>query len=220
MMAVAAQAQGGIRREVRAAVVVAVLVVAASAIGGVGWGWSAPTERLLVVEPGRGSVLTGESMHHFDALATFVLAGAVLGGLSAIAAWRWRSARGPLLQIGLLIGSGVGTVVMAQVGEQVAAWLHPRPHNPPVGQIVTLPIEVGSVLALIVQPLIASFVMLFLAALTVSEDLGTGTRSGRVAGESFDTAGAFTPYGDGARGGESPYRGYEPAGDPLPEFRR
>ncbi|WP_245547959.1 DUF2567 domain-containing protein [Nocardia pneumoniae] len=202
---------GGLRSEVRAAAAVAVAVVAASAIGGIGWGLLAPTERLLVVEPGRGVALTGESAHQFDALAMFVLAGAVLGLLSAIAAWRWRSARGPLLQIGLLIGSGVGAAVMARVGEQVAEWLHPRPHDPPVGQIIALPIEVGSALALIVQPLIASFVLLFLAALNTSEDLGTGR--GRRKSESFDTTGTFTPYTDAAHRGELPYRGYEPAAD-------
>ncbi|MEV6322085.1 DUF2567 domain-containing protein [Nocardia sp. NPDC051787] len=202
---------GGLRSEVRAAALVAVAVVAASAIGGVGWALLAPTERLLVVEPGRGVALPGESAHRFDALALFVLAGAVLGLLSALAAWRWRSARGPLLQIGVLIGSGVGAAVLARVGEQAAEWLHPRPHDPPVGQIVALPIEVGSALALIVQPLIASFVLLLLAALNTSEDLGTGR--GRRKGESFDTAGTFTPYGDAAHGAELPYRGYEPAAD-------
>ncbi|WP_327114650.1 DUF2567 domain-containing protein [Nocardia sp. NBC_01730] len=220
MVAVVAPTRSGVRREMRAAAVIAVAVVVASAVGGVGWGWLAPTERLLVVEPGRGSVLTGESAHQFDAMALFLLAGAVLGLLSAIAAWRWRSARGPLLQIGLLIGSGVGAVVMARLGERVAEWLHPRPHNPPVGQIVALPIELGSTLALIVQPLVASLVMLFLAALSSSADLGTGTRADRADGGSFGTAGAFTPYGDAARGGELPYRGYEPAADALPEFRR
>ncbi|WP_406273414.1 DUF2567 domain-containing protein [Nocardia sp. NBC_00881] len=210
----------GMRSEMRAAAMIAVAVVVASAVSGVGWGLLAPTERLLVVEPGRGSVLTGESAHQFDAMALFVLTGAVLGLLSAIAAWRWRSARGPLLQIGLLVGSGVGAMAMARLGEQVAEWLHPRPHNPPVGQIITLPIELGSALALIVQPLVASLVILFLAALSSSADLGSGTRAGRVEGGSFDTAGAFTPYGDAARAGELPYRGYEPAVETLPEFRR
>ncbi|WP_324198952.1 DUF2567 domain-containing protein [Nocardia amamiensis] len=203
--------QSRVGREVRAAAVVAVAVVVTSAIVGVGWALLAPTERLLVVEPGRGVALTGESAHQFDALALFALMGAVLGLLSALAAWRWRSARGPLLQIGLLIGSGVGAVAMAAVGEQIAEWLHPRPHDPPVGQIVALPIEVGSALALIVQPLIASFVLLFLAALNTSEDLGTGR--GTHKGGSFDTAGAFTPYGDAAHGTELPYRGYEPAAE-------
>ncbi|MGQ4599877.1 DUF2567 domain-containing protein [Nocardia sp. R6R-6] len=219
MVAVTAPLPGGMRREVRAAALVAVAVVAASALGGAGWGLLAPTERLLVVEAGRGVGLTGESTHQFDALALFVLGGAVLGLLSATAAWRWCSVRGPLLQIGLLIGSGAGAVVMARVGELVAESRHPIPHDPPVGQIIALPVEVGTALALIVQPLIASLVLLFLAALNTSDDLGTGR--GLRMGESFDTAGALTPYADAVHGGEWPYRGYEPAADwySLPESR-
>ncbi|MFG3619749.1 DUF2567 domain-containing protein [Nocardia sp. NPDC047654] len=207
-----------LRGEARAATVIAVAVVVVSALAGAGWGLLAPTERLLVVEPGRGVALTGESAHQFDALALFVLAGAVLGLLCALAVWRWRSARGPLLQLGLLVGSGLGAVVMARVGEQVAEWLHPRPHDPPVGQIVTLPIELGSALAFIVQPLIASFVMLFLAALSTSEDLGSGRRAARDEEEAF---GSLPPYGDTASGVELPYRGYEPAaeGYSVPEYR-
>ncbi|MER7454755.1 DUF2567 domain-containing protein [Nocardia beijingensis] len=206
------------RDEVRAAAVVAVAVVVASALAGVGWGLLAPTERLLVVEPGRGVALTGESAHQFDALALFVLVGAVLGLLGALAVWRWRSARGPLLQLGLLVGSGAGAVVLARVGEQVAEWSHPRPHDPPVGQIVTLPIDLGSDLALIVQPLIASLVMLFLAALSTSEDLGSGRRTARKE-QAFDTAGSD---GAPASGEELPYRGYEPAAEEysVPEYRQ
>ncbi|MGW4329561.1 DUF2567 domain-containing protein [Nocardia sp. NPDC004573] len=208
-----------VRAEARAAAVVAAAVVVVSALAGVAWGFSAPTERLLVVEPGRGVALTGESTHQFDALAIFVLAGAVLGLLCALAVWRWRSARGPLQQIGLLIGSGLGAVVMATAGEQIAAWSHPRPSDPPVGQIVTLPIELGSALALIVQPLIASFVMLFLAALSASEDLGSGRGAARDE-EGYDTR-AAVPYGAAASGGELPYRGYEPASEQysVPEYR-
>ncbi|MEU1962291.1 DUF2567 domain-containing protein [Nocardia sp. NPDC019304] len=204
------------RGEGRAAAVVAVAVVVVSALAGVGWGLLAPTERLLVVEPGRGVALTGESTHQFDALALFVLAGAVLGLLGALAVWRWRSARGPLLQLGLLLGSGAGAVVMARVGEQVAEWSHPRPHDPPVGQIVTLPIELGSDLALIVQPLIASLVMLFLAALSTSEDLGSGRRAARKE-QTFTGSG-----GVAASGEELPYRGYEPASEEysVPEYRQ
>ncbi|WP_280245335.1 DUF2567 domain-containing protein [Nocardia abscessus] len=209
------------RDEVRAVALATAGVVVVSAIAGAGWGLLAPTERLLVVEPGRGVALTGESAHEFDALALFVLAGAVLGLLSALAVWRSRSARGPLLQLGLLVGSGVGAVAMARVGEQVAEWLHPRPHDPPVGQIVALPIELGSSLALIVQPLLASFVMLFLAALSTSKDLGSGRRTARRGEDAFGTEGAYTPYGAAASGAELPYGGYEPVaeGYSMPDYR-
>ncbi|WP_378739507.1 DUF2567 domain-containing protein [Nocardia brasiliensis] len=217
--------RSGVRREARAAAVIALAVTLVSALGGVVWGLVAPSEQLLVVEPGRGGLLTGESMHQFDGVAMFVCFGAVLGLLSAVAAWRWRAVRGPLSQIGLFAGSVVGAVLMARVGEQVAEWRHPRPHDPPVGQIVELPIGVGSWLALIIQPLIASLLVLFLAALSSSEDLGTGSRATPETG-SFDPAGAFGPYGTASQpagGGPMPYRSYEPASEAgsgsLPETR-
>ncbi|MFE3444878.1 DUF2567 domain-containing protein [Nocardia sp. NPDC059180] len=163
-----------VRREVGAAGVIAAAVIVANLIGAVVWGLLAPTEQLLVVQPGRGAALTGESAHQFDAVAMFVCAGAVIGVLSAVGAWRWRRMRGPIPYAGLLFGSIAGGWLMALLGEYIADWNNPRPADPPVGQIVALPTEVGTWLAMVPQPLIASLVVLFLAALSTSEDLGTG----------------------------------------------
>ncbi|MFD0362397.1 DUF2567 domain-containing protein [Nocardia sp. GCM10030253] len=219
----------GIRREVRAAVVVGVAVLLISVLGGVAWGWLAPTEQLLVTQPGRGSTLTGESMHQFDALAIFVCIGAVTGVLSAVGAWRWRAVRGPILQLGLLIGSLAGAFAMSLVGEQITRWQHPRVTDPSIGQIVVLPTEVSSWLALIVQPLLASLVVLFVAALYPSDDLGTGFsgpfgESRPVDNRSFAAASVYRPYAAGHAGnGAVPYGGYEPAGEAgsgsMPESR-
>jgi hypothetical protein len=219
----------GTRREVRAALLIVVALLIVSALGGVVWGFLAPTEQLFVLKPGKGSTLTGESVHQFDALAIFVCIGAVTGVLSALGAWRRRAARGPLLLLGLLIGSIAGAFVMSKVGEQVMEWQHPRPHNPPVGQIVVVPVDVGSWLALIVQPLFAALVVLFLAALSPSADLGTGfagpfgesrpVRSPSRSGTStFDGAYAPGPYSGAANGGPVPYGdavpyGYRPGGE-------
>ncbi|WP_433579039.1 DUF2567 domain-containing protein [Nocardia brasiliensis] len=203
--------------EVRGAAAIALLVMLTSALVGVLWGMVAPTEQLFVVEQGRGAVLTGESAHQFDAVAMFVCFGAVTGLLTAIAAWRRRVLRGPLLQIGLLVGSLLGAVVMAKLGEQVTEWAHPRPHDPPIGQIVELPSEMGSWLALIVQPLVASLIVLFCAALSPSEDLGTGTGPARATAPLGSFGAPAYPAGDAsypAAGYDaSPYGGYEPAGE-------
>ncbi|MFE7802247.1 DUF2567 domain-containing protein [Nocardia sp. NPDC057440] len=219
----------GIRREVRAAVVICFAVLLLSVLGGVVWSWLAPTEQLLVVQPGRGSALTGESTHQFDALAIFVCIGAVTGVLSAVGAWRWRAVRGPIVQLGLLAGSLAGAFAMSWVGEQLTRWQHPRPHDPPVGQIVALPTEVSSWLALIVQPLLASLVVLFVAALYPSDDLGTGFsgpfgENRPVDDRFFSGASVYRPYiaehaGNGAvRHGEyGPTR--EPGSGSMPKSR-
>lgn len=169
--------RAGTRREVRAALVLMLAVVLASAMVGALWGLLAPTERVLVVEPGRGAALVGESLHRFDATALFAGAGAVTGFLSAVVAWRWRRMRGPLQCAGLLLGSVAGAWIMASFGNAVVTWDNPRPHDPPVGQIVALPVELGTQLALVVQPLLAGLVLLLLAGLSPAEDLGTGFAS-------------------------------------------
>ncbi len=199
-------------------IVVAVLLL--SVVGAVVWGWLAPTEQLLVTQPGRGATLTGESVHQFDALAIFVCIGAVTGLLSAVGAWRWRAVRGPIMQLALVVGSVVGAFAMSRLGEQVAQWHHPRPHDPPVGQIVDLPAEVGSWLALIVQPLIAALILLFLAALSSSEDLGTGFAgpfgaSRPIGDRTHFTAITYGTYRADGHAGDSVAHaeGYEPVGE-------
>lgn len=198
----------GARRELRAAVALLLAVAAASLLAGVVWGLLAPTERVLVVEPGRGAALVGESLHRFDALAVFTGVGAVTGLLSAIGAWRWRRMRGPIQTAGLLLGSAAGAWLMARLGETVNAWDNPRPHDPPVGQIVTLPVELESPLALVVQPLTAALVILLLAGLSATEDLGTGCTS------PFDDSRA-QPYTDS--GDEYGAHRREPAAEPPAE---
>ncbi|MEV5839283.1 DUF2567 domain-containing protein [Nocardia sp. NPDC052112] len=208
----------GVRRELRAAALIAVGVVLLSVLGGVVWAFAAPSEQFLVVKaragevPAKGAALTGESVHQFDALAIFVCIGAVLGVLTAIGVWRWRRVRGPLLQLGLLIGSGAGAYVMAEVGEQVMRWQYPMPYDPAVGQIVRLPVEVGSWLALIGQPLLASLIVLFLAALSPTEDLGTGfsgpfgdARPYFTPASGFATVADADSYRGAANGGPVPY---------------
>ncbi|MFI9510897.1 DUF2567 domain-containing protein [Nocardia sp. NPDC052566] len=208
-------------RETRAAALVGAVVLLVSALGGVVWGLLAPGQQFLVVEPSGqcdkdalcGALLIGESAHRFDAVAIFLCLGAVIGVLCAAAAWRRRAMRGPALQLALLIASGVGAAVMWQVGDQVARWHHPKPTTPPVGQIVTIAPELDTWLALLLQPLVASLVVLFLAALSASEDLGTGNRApfGDPGAEPRHAASTFGSYGPDAA--MLPYGGYEPAGE-------
>ncbi|MBC7302141.1 MAG: DUF2567 domain-containing protein [Nocardia sp.] len=163
-----------LRREIIGVGIVAAVVLVASAVAGVVWGVLAPTERLRVTQPGRAAVLTGESMHLFDAVGMFLCIGAAVAVISAVGAWRVRIARGPALVLGVLLASGLGAALMMWIGEWVAGVRHPRPDDPVVGQIVALPAEIGTDLALLVQPLLAALVLLFLAALHPAADLNSG----------------------------------------------
>ncbi|BAW05794.1 conserved hypothetical protein [Nocardia seriolae] len=158
----------------RAAAVVVAALAAVSALAGVVWAVLAPAEQLLVVEPDRGTALTGESMHRFDALAIFVLIGIVVGVVTTAAVWRWRRVRGPILLSGILLGSLAGAFLTKIVGEAVAAQLHTRPKHPAVHTIVEFAPAVEGWAALIAQPLAAAVVVLLLTALSTSDDLGTG----------------------------------------------
>ncbi|TLF81109.1 DUF2567 domain-containing protein [Nocardia cyriacigeorgica] len=221
---VTAQPGAAVRREVGAAGVIAAAVIVANLLGALVWALLAPAEQLLVVQPGRGAALTGESAHRFDAVAIFVCVGAVIGVCSAVGAWRWRRMRGPIAFAGLLFGSLAGGWLMALLGQYLADANHPRPTDPPVGQIVTLPPEVGTWLALVPQPLIASLVVLFLAALSSSEDLGTGYAgpvgaSRPVPEHEYDPASVYDPYRVPANPGRygAPPQGSAQQSDAVPE---
>ena len=193
-VAVTGRRSGARRRELRALLWVVLGVLVSSALGGVVWALLAPTERVLVVGPGRGAALTGESAHHFDALAIFVCVALATGLLTAAAAWRVRRARGPILQCALLFGSLAGAELMSWIGEFVAGWLHPHSANPPLHTIVAIPpaipgwrtlidhcfhppLPAGAWTVVLVQPLIAALVILVLAALSTHEDLGATPRA-------------------------------------------
>ncbi|WP_067668823.1 DUF2567 domain-containing protein [Nocardia miyunensis] len=177
------------RREVRAALTVVLVVLLVSALGGVAWAALAPTERVVVVQPDRGAALTGESGHRFDAIALFVCVAIVVGVLTAAAVWRLRRVRGPIMQCALLFASLVGAELMSWLGELAARWMHPHSSNPPLHTVVAMPptvdgwrtlidhwihsdLSAGAWTVVMVQPLFAALVILLLAALSTSEDLG------------------------------------------------
>lgn len=145
----------------------------ASLLGAIAWGFLAPAEHFLVVAPDRGAALTGESNHQFDSIAIFVCIATLLGLLTAVVSWQWRSMRGPMAFIGLLVGSGIGAVVMLYAGEFVARLHYPHVDAPKLDHIIAVAPEIGTMMVLIVQPLVASLGILILASLSPTDDLGT-----------------------------------------------
>ncbi|WP_067892363.1 DUF2567 domain-containing protein [Nocardia vaccinii] len=200
------------RREVRAALWVVLAVLLVSALGGAVWAALAPTERVLVVQPGRGAALTGESGHRFDAIALFVCIAMVAGVLTAAAVWRLRRVRGPIAQCALLFGSLAGAELMSWSGELVARWMHPHSSNPPLHTIVAMPpavdgwrtliahwihsdLSAGAWTVVMVQPLFAALVILLLAALSTSEDLGVGGPAEPADDRAYTSGISYGPYG-------------------------
>ncbi|MFE4502469.1 DUF2567 domain-containing protein [Rhodococcus sp. NPDC056743] len=160
------------RIRLRTALLIGCSSAAVSALVGVLWAYLAPAEHLLVVSEGRGIALTGESLHQFDAVAIFVLLALILGVLTGVAAWLARLSRGPYALGGLIVGSALGTALMAAVGTGVAKLRFPAVDNPAVGEIIARAPGIGTLLVLIVQPLTACIMTLILVALSPYDDLG------------------------------------------------
>ncbi|MFI5781475.1 DUF2567 domain-containing protein [Nocardia sp. NPDC051570] len=184
------------RTEVLAAGWFAGAVLLVSAFGGVVWALLAPTEKVAVLEPGRGAALTGESAHRFDSLAIFMCTGAVVGLISALSMWRLRRFRGPIMQGALLFASLAGAWLMSWCGEFLARRMHPRPAKPAVHTIVEFAPNITGWTALLIQPLVASLVVLVLAALSTAEDLGTAPAPGNPgATRPYASDVSYGPYG-------------------------
>ena len=165
------------RSQVRAAARIVAALLLVGVLAGLVWALLVPAQHFLVVTPdGRGVSLTGESSHQFDAVALFVCIAAVVGLVSAVAAWQWRSARGPTLYAGLLLGSILGAAAMAGIGESVARLRYPAPDSPAVDSVVAISPGLGTLVVLIVQPLVASFVVLVIASINPLDDLGSSPR--------------------------------------------
>lgn len=156
----------------RSAARVVLVAVGLGVVGAVLWGLLAPGEQLVVVGDDRGVPLTGESAHVFDAVAIFVLITGVTALLTAVGAWRLARSRGPVLFAGVLLGSIVGTLTTAVFGEGVARLRFPRPDTLELHQIVTVAPGMGTILAFLVAPLVASAAVLVLASIDPRDDLG------------------------------------------------
>ncbi|RRQ27647.1 DUF2567 domain-containing protein [Rhodococcus sp. Eu-32] len=161
----------GARTTVRTSLVAVVASVVVGALAGLLWSILAPTEQFVVVVPGQGAALTGESLHRFDSLALFGCISFVCGVLLPVAFWTRKAARGPVLFLAMLAGAVLGALAMLGVGVWVAGLLHARPQDPAVGSVVEVAPGIGSLLALVIQPLVTSLVVVLLAAMNPHDNL-------------------------------------------------
>lgn len=157
--------------------------VVLGAAAGIVWGLIAPGQHLYVADADRVLSLDQESNNVFVAVALFVLVTALAGVLSGVAAWAWRSVRGPAMGLAIMAGGLAGAWLAAILGDAVASarlgWPGADAAAQLVGQVIVQPPTVSLWVALIGQALGAGLVYLFAAGLTAEDGLGVA-EPGRV----------------------------------------
>lgn len=159
--------------ELRAA---ALTVVALAGTGlGVGLLWAAVSPRVHVIVTAAGPDLEHyDSDEFFAGDGSFVLIGAAVGVLAALAAW-WllNSRRGPVQLVGLAVGCLVSAVVAWQVGRHVGlAHFHDLVRQAEVGRRFTKPVDLRGKIGLVAQPFAAVATYIVLASWVARPDLG------------------------------------------------
>jgi Protein of unknown function (DUF2567) len=114
-----------ISRRSATVIVVAALAVAGASVGAL-WAWLAPPIHGVVALTRDGerirAYLGNEADHFF--IAAFLVVGmlGVLAVVAAVLTWQWRSHRGPVMVLALMIGSAAASGAAAGVGALLVRW--------------------------------------------------------------------------------------------------
>ncbi|WP_182357532.1 DUF2567 domain-containing protein [Tomitella gaofuii] len=180
----------------RGATLVGIGCALAGVLGGVVWGLLAPGRTQVVAHGGLLLSVDMSANHEFDALAIFVWISVVVGVVTGAAAWAWRSIRGPLTAVAVIVGGVAGAWLAAGMGDLIAQnrfdWPGASALDSMVGQVVVQAPSVELWIALVMQPLAAGLVYLVAVLLAPDADLGSGG------------AQPVTPTGDGSESGAGP----------------
>ena len=159
------------RREVVTAASFVVALAGVGALLALLWVQLAPRLAFRVVQPGRALPVVPEGEEYVAADGRFVLLTLGVGALAGLVGWLLRSSRGPLVLAALAAGGLLGAVVTWRLG----LWLEPGYSSQDLqeaGRIVYLPLELGALAALVVEPIAAVLVYLLCAAFSARHDLG------------------------------------------------
>ncbi|QDQ97842.1 DUF2567 domain-containing protein [Tomitella fengzijianii] len=195
----------------RGATLVGIGCALAGVLGGVVWGLLAPGRTQVVAHGGLLLSVDMSANHEFDALAIFVWISVVVGVVSGAAAWAWRSIRGPLTALAVIVGGVAGAWLAAGMGDLVAQsrfdWPGASELDSMVGQVVVQAPSVELWIALVMQPLAAGLVYLVAVLLAPDADLGSAAAhavpSGSASLEPGVVPSASTPAAEPGRGGSA-----------------
>lgn len=171
----------GFRQERPRVVVKADLLPAVSAVSLVamvgvplGWLWSrlAPPTHSRLYPNGELLPASVESYHEFDGLAIFLLFGFGAGLLTGALLWLMRRRRGPVMLLAAVLGSLVAAWLAAKMGTSLAVGLYPAAPAAKPGALVAVAPRVGTMWAMVAQPLGAALAYGFAASWNGMDDLG------------------------------------------------
>lgn len=104
----------------RGVAIVAVSLTAAGVLVGTLWSWLAPPAHGVIALTKAGdrvqAYLGAEADHFFTAAAMLLGMLCVVAVTGAVAAWQWRTHRGPLMVVALCAGSAAGAALAAATG--------------------------------------------------------------------------------------------------------
>lgn len=156
------------------------ILLAAAVVAGVlqGWVWSllAPGLAMKVYTDGTFAPLPNESWHSFAGVAIFLLLGVLVGVWQAVAVWARRSLRGTLSLVTLGVTAVISSLTAWLVGPVFATGTDPSSvgAQPAESLVTTAPNLDGTLVIIVLQPLIAMAVYTFVSAWQAGRDLGTG----------------------------------------------
>lgn len=137
------------------------------------WARIAPGIQYKVFANGSYSAVPTANYHSFVAVALFVLSGAVLGLISAVAVWRIRALRGSVILVTLTAASVLGAVVAYLVAPLFTSGIDPATVGATGSEsLVTSAPSLVTFLVVVAQPLAACITYTFLAAWDGRADLG------------------------------------------------
>lgn len=162
------------RRHRRVArVVLAGIAVLLGAIQGAVWAGLAPGQQFQVFADGSWVTMPTADYHPFDGLMLFVFAGAAVGLIVAVAAWRIRAVRGTATLLTVFAGTAAGSALAFGLGLLLARGVDPAAVGKTGHDVVVVAgASLATPLAMVAEPLVAVVVYTFLAAWDGRPDLG------------------------------------------------
>ncbi len=137
------------------------------------WSWLAPAQlKIISPQDNKPYPIGVESYHRLDALMVFVLIGLGAGVITGIATWLLRQRRGPIVMLGMTLGSVAAAGLTQYLGVRLALGAYPAPATIKPGETMLVAPALETWWGLLAWPLAAALAYGCCAAWNGLDDLG------------------------------------------------